>query len=128
MYTHTHTRLTDKEIDLYEVLGVPRPHGDELLKDDKVETHSSTVSRLRAAYHRRATKWHPSNFKSRYQLVTTLYAKLCACCMPECLHAFCAGLLVCLCFCQSVSVSVSKSCPRLRLRLRLRLRRFMPSK
>jgi hypothetical protein len=56
--------LTEHEIDLYGVLGLTRPQGDELLKDDREETHTSTVARLRVAYHRRATKWHPSNFKS----------------------------------------------------------------
>ena len=55
-----------KELDLYTVLGIPRPSGDDTLADDDKEaTHKGVVSRVRAAYHRRATKWHPSNFKSR---------------------------------------------------------------
>ena len=56
---------TETEIDLYGVLGLARPVGDELLKDDKEQTYNKTLSRLRAAYHRKASKWHPSNFKSR---------------------------------------------------------------
>ena len=64
-HTHTHTH-TGKELDLYNVLGITRPNSDDTLADDDKEaTHKGIVSRVRAAYHRRATKWHPSNFKSR---------------------------------------------------------------
>jgi len=63
--THKKNARTAKELDLYNILGIAPPQGDELLKDDKEATYSSTVSRVRAAYHRRATKWHPSNFRSR---------------------------------------------------------------
>jgi hypothetical protein len=48
------------------VLGITRPNGDDTLTDDDKEaTHKGIVARVRSAYHRRATKWHPSNFKSR---------------------------------------------------------------
>ena len=48
------------------MLGITRPNSDDTLADDDKEaTHKGIVSRVRAAYHRRATKWHPSNFKSR---------------------------------------------------------------
>jgi hypothetical protein len=64
-HTHTHTH-TGKELDLYNVLGITRPNGDDTLTDDDKEaTHKGIVARVRSAYHRRATKWHPSNFKSR---------------------------------------------------------------
>ena len=59
--------LSEKEIDLYGVLGLTGPSGDELLKDSEEDMQNQIIARLRTAYHRRSIKWHPSHFKSRYR-------------------------------------------------------------